>query len=137
MKKLLIVIGFIVILLLPAVTLSCAASNVAASLGEEFTLKVGQTANVIDEDLTINFEAVTSDSRCPTGAQCIWEGEATCNMVITYQGAETEVVFTQPGSSTGQVTFQQYTFSFQLKPYPQVDQQIDDCDYYLDLTVSK
>ena len=46
------------------------------ALGEEFALKPGQTASVQDGALTVRFESVSNDSRCPRGVTCIWEGDA-------------------------------------------------------------
>jgi hypothetical protein len=46
------------------------------ALGEEFTLKPGQSASVQDGALVVRFESVSNDSRCPRGATCIWEGDA-------------------------------------------------------------
>ena len=67
MKKTLALVGFIVVtLLLAAVSFSCTSEvNVKASLGEEFTLPVGKTADIDSEDLSIQFIKVTADSRCP------------------------------------------------------------------------
>jgi hypothetical protein len=53
-----------------------------ASLGEPFELHVGQAARLAKSDLDLFFRRVASDSRCPTGAQCIWAGEA----VVTLDG---------------------------------------------------
>lgn len=30
----------------------------------------------LGEDFTLSFISVSSDSRCPSGVQCVWEGEA-------------------------------------------------------------
>jgi hypothetical protein len=46
------------------------------ALGEEFTLKTGQTASVAEGALIVRFESVSNDSRCPRGVTCIWEGDA-------------------------------------------------------------
>ena len=44
-----------------------------------FELKVGQTAEI--EGHQFIFKEVSSDSRCPANALCIWEGEATIVLV--------------------------------------------------------
>jgi len=44
-----------------------------------FELKVGQTAEIEGHQFT--FKEVSSDSRCPANALCIWEGEATIVLV--------------------------------------------------------
>jgi len=44
-----------------------------------FELKVGKTAEIEGHQFT--FKEVSSDSRCPANALCIWEGEATIVLV--------------------------------------------------------
>jgi len=51
-----------------------------AELGRPFTLRVGQTASVVDPasstPLRVTFVGVTDDSRCGEDVQCVWEGDA-------------------------------------------------------------
>ena len=59
------------LLLLAALSLlalsACATPAVPASLGQAFSLKLGQTARITSEDLTLTFRSVRQDSRCPSG----------------------------------------------------------------------
>jgi len=138
MKKMFSVFGVLtVFILLLAAGFSCSSGN-KISLGQEFTLPVGSTAAISGEDLSLKFIEVTTDSRCPTGVVCVWAGEAKCRMLVTYQGTESEVVITQPGSSAGmQNLFQKYTVSFKLEPYPESGKQIESADYKLITTITK
>ncbi len=52
-----------------------------ARLAQEFTLAPGGSARVADVDLTVSFDRVVSDSRCPVDVTCIWEGDAV--VVVT------------------------------------------------------
>ncbi len=138
-KRNLLIIGVLVIsLILPVMTLSC-GGNIHASLGEEFTLPAGKTADITGEDLSIKFVEVISDSRCPTGVECVWAGEAKSQMLITLSGSSSEIVLTISGgtSSTAQEVFNQYTFNFTLNPYPEIGQEIAPSDYELVMTVTK
>ena len=47
------------------------------NLGEPFDLGAAQMAVVGDTGLTVTFDRVAADSRCPVDVQCIWEGDAT------------------------------------------------------------
>ena len=58
----------------------------AVRLDETFVLHAGESAKVEAEKLTIAFDAVVADSRCPKGAQCIVEGDATVRVTV-YQAA--------------------------------------------------
>lgn len=61
-----------------------AAAN--ATLDQPFELRVGQSATVAGEGLTVSFQGVPSDSRCPTGVQCVWAGNAVVQVVLSKDG---------------------------------------------------
>ena len=138
MKKVFSLLGmFTVSLFLLPAGLAC-SSQVGAFPGQEFTLPVGETAVIKGEDLSLKFIEVTGDSRCPTGVVCVWAGEATCRLRVTYQGNQSELVLTQSGGSEGtQDLLKKYTISFKLEPYPESGQEIGEKDYQLVMTVSK
>lgn len=48
----------------------------AARVGQEFTLTLGEQVRIADANLTIGFHNVPSDSRCPINAMCVWAGNA-------------------------------------------------------------
>jgi hypothetical protein len=58
-------------------TVLLAACNSAAAprLGDEFTLRVGQSASIPEINLWMRFIKVVEDSRCP--ATCVWEGDGS------------------------------------------------------------
>ncbi len=49
---------------------------VTTAPGEDFELRLGEEALVDGTDLTVAFEAVQEDSRCPSDVTCVWEGNA-------------------------------------------------------------
>ncbi len=56
---------------------SAARSDVdTVGLGEAFPLKIGQQVTLQNTGLTIKFTKILADSRCPSGAQYVWAGEA-------------------------------------------------------------
>ena len=57
------------------------------ALGQEFTLKQGQTALISGENLQIAFGGVKSDSRCPADVQCFWEGDAEVVLNVNKVGS--------------------------------------------------
>jgi hypothetical protein len=61
-------------------------------VGEEFTLAPGQTASISDAGWRVKFEKVANDSRCPVDATCVWEGDATAEVVVTPGGASPTTV---------------------------------------------
>jgi len=114
------------------------AAAVKAALGEAFAVGIGQTAEISGEDMKITFKEMVGDSRCPTGVTCIWAGVASASVTIVYKGTTYSLALNQPGhTSPVKETFFDYTFSFDISPYPAANQEIAKKDYRLNMTVSK
>lgn len=138
MKK--IVLGLICLLVVLPFIIGCTSTTVEieADLGEEFLLPIGQEARITGENLQIRFKDVIGDSRCPEGAICIWEGEASCLVEITYSGVVSSKVLVQPGlSGPPETGFGDYRIAFDVQPYPEVGKEIKKKDYRLKMVVSK
>ncbi|MFE6616260.1 hypothetical protein [Amycolatopsis sp. NPDC057786] len=58
----------------------------AVELGETVDLKAGETAEVASKDVSIRFARLVSDSRCPEGMVCVWEGEAVIELTLAEPG---------------------------------------------------
>ena len=71
-------------------------------LGQPFELPVGQSATIGDELLTVSFQSVTADSRCPIGVLCIWAGEGVVALEARRLPSTTAplVLKTDPESAT-------------------------------------
>jgi hypothetical protein len=46
------------------------------SVGDTFSLAVGERATIAELNLWLRFSHVADDSRCPSQAQCVWAGDA-------------------------------------------------------------
>ncbi|MEN8006357.1 MAG: hypothetical protein ABFS42_05045 [Candidatus Krumholzibacteriota bacterium] len=57
------------------------AAPIPVNLGVPFALGPGQSAEVLGETLYFVFTGILSDSRCPQGAICAWEGDAEAAVV--------------------------------------------------------
>ena len=96
-----------------------AASVRTVSLGQPFQLRVGESVVVSGESLTVTMNAVPEDSRCPTGVQCIWEGNArvTVTLAKTGQAAQSFDLNTTLDPKTA--TYLDYQIELvALDPYP-------------------
>ena len=62
---------------------SCKKEQEAAPFGtdQELTLKTGDVHSSKSDNLSIKVLKI-SDSRCPIGVVCIWQGEATVNLEV-------------------------------------------------------
>lgn len=61
---------------------SSAGAALSAVADENFRLQVGQSAAVEGRALEVLFEAVVTDSRCPKGEACVWEGDAIVRLSV-------------------------------------------------------
>jgi hypothetical protein len=57
-----------------------AADGTAFHLDQSFDLRGGETASLSGGDLTVVFESVPADSRCPVNVTCVWAGDATVRL---------------------------------------------------------
>jgi hypothetical protein len=126
----------LIVLLVPLLVSACSSDTITAPLGKEFTLPAGKTAAISGESLSIKFDKVTGDSRCPSDVVCIWAGEAKCDTVFKYKGTDYPVTLTAGGSNSS-YAFENYKIYFDLHPYPVSTQQIAPGDYFLIMTVTK
>lgn len=110
-----------------------------AELGQEFSISVGQTVTITDEDMEITFKEIVKDNRCPGDVVCITAGEVVCLMQITEGESAYNIELAQPGLYYGysQESFWGYEYTFKVEPYPESDRVISTNEYYMLLTVSK
>ena len=137
-------VGLRYILIFAAIALislnGCSNNQVAVTvgLGEAFTIGVGQSARIAGEDMTVTFNEVIGDSRCPQNVTCVWEGVASSNVTIIYRGVNYSMVLNQPGlTEQAEDTFINYTLIYSLNPYPREGEEISPNEYRLTLTLTE
>ncbi|MCK9525531.1 MAG: hypothetical protein WCS74_00440 [Dehalococcoidales bacterium] len=122
-------------------TASCGKNNgdVAAVLGHGFPLAIGQTAMIDGEELEIKFIEILEDSRCPAGAQCVWEGRVSARVEFKDSAGSYKMVLVQSGSDSGYVeeSYKDYLISYKITPYPQQNEEIEKQNYRLLLTIHR
>lgn len=64
------------LVLLLASCASQAHTAAATAIGERVTLHAGGSVTVQPRNVVLQFAEVVSDSRCPVGVTCVWEGDA-------------------------------------------------------------
>lgn len=136
-RALIITVLSFVVLCFAIIYPACASNEINVALGKEFTLPVGKTAVIEGEELSIKFQEVTSDSRCPSDVVCVQMGDAKCDMVFTYKEQNYPLTLEAGGESEDSIVFIDYKVDFNLQPYPVSSQQIKAEDYKLVMTISK
>jgi hypothetical protein len=104
-------------MLFACVLAACGGTSTAPQLGENIEVRLGTSVEIPGDTTRVRFTDVTSDSRCPTGAQCVWAGEAVAVFIV---GGKDTVSLTCCGNAqkaTAIVRGKQLTF-VALKPAP-------------------
>jgi hypothetical protein len=107
-------------------------------LGEAISLKINESAKLATNDLLVTFKAVTSDSRCPQGAQCVWAGEA--DVVLTVKAGENsqDITVKVGAGADNKAALAPYMLRIlKLDPYPVLNQSIQDSDRVIELRVDR
>jgi hypothetical protein len=117
---------------------ACSGAYPTAELGQAFTLSPGDSVRIPGEDMTVTFDEVSGDSRCPQNVTCVWEGIATAKVSIVLHGVKSTIELNQPGfTEQSTTTFSNYTLTHSLNPYPKEGQEISPSDYRLTLKITK
>ena len=104
-------------------------------LGEEFELAVHQTAQISAEKISVTFQEVLEDSRCPIDVTCIWAGVAEVSLRVAVSGNESELSLSTSRPENSAV-FENYTFwLISVRPVPRSDQNTDSSAYFVTVMV--
>lgn len=106
------------------------------ALGREYSLEVNKLYTSVDGQYSLKISEV-SDSRCPKGVQCIWQGEVTVKGEWTVIGSkspfEIHSVIAQSNKQPDGYTIQ----IVDAKPYPKYGTQSKPEDLIVTLLVKK
>ncbi len=112
--------------------MACASGSTASDVaeidpGEAFRLGVGEAAGLASENLTVKFAGVTADSRCPTGVNCFWAGDAEVELRLIRGEEETSMSLHTNGGPKYPRQAQAFGCTLRLEevePYPSSKQKI-------------
>ncbi|HEY0078798.1 MAG TPA: hypothetical protein VGB73_09155 [Pyrinomonadaceae bacterium] len=108
------------------------------SLEREFKLRLGQSAQVRGEDLKIEFVSVPEDSRCPTGVNCIWEGNGRVSLRLRKARRDAASVALNTTTEPRNASYMNYELRLvNLSPYPKANHPIDKKSYVATLLVRR
>jgi hypothetical protein len=101
------------------------------NLAEEFELAPGQSARIASADLTVAFDGVPADSRCPVDVVCVWEGDATVAVSVRQPSMDKTVLelHTSNGSAREKPYGGYVVRLVGLRPQPRQGVPIPTADY--------
>ena len=106
-------------------------------LNDTIDLKYGQLYCNSEQELRLSFDSI-SDSRCPIGAICVWEGNASVRLLIK-QGGDEDITFrlnTHGMYMTDTLVNGLRYELIDLLPYPEIEQENQAEDFILQLLIS-
>ena len=108
-----------------------------ASLGNEFNLKINQTAYIRSDNLRIYVSEIT-DSRCPSDVQCIWQGDTKISIQLTKEKNPmgTVTLTYVPGRESFILTKDYKINVVDVKPIPKSTQKVNENDRVVTLIIS-
>jgi hypothetical protein len=114
-------------------------TDTSARIGENFELRIGKTVTIAGEPLSVSFDRVVEDSRCPTNTTCVWAGTAVVQLGVrvsdTVRGSLN--LQTLPDDAR-EAVFQKYRLRLiQLAPAPTDSAAIPPEQYVLTLMVRR
>jgi hypothetical protein len=108
-----------------------------AQTKETFTLGVGKQKTAKKSKLKIKFLAVTEDSRCPTGVDCIWAGNAKVKVQIIGSVRSQVFEFNTNLGPKGDI-FDGWAITIDnLTPHPAADKPVDARLYKVKFTIER
>ncbi len=126
-------------LLLIALLSACSESPTepaGPSLGQPFSLGVGESATIGGQQITIRFEQLVSDGRCPMDALCVWPGEAV--VALSFELRNRPAAFQLSTLLTPGTTISGYRIALRaVSPFPRSNVRIDPGDYRVELLVTQ
>jgi hypothetical protein len=133
------------LLVVASVALLCSHASAAPRaerVGREFKVKVGRAVTFGRETLRLRFARVAADSRCPTGVDCVWAGNAEVLVEVSAGGARGRRTLSLNTNAGGErpveVKYRRYTVRLvALSPYPQSARKIRQGEYVATLLVTE
>lgn len=121
---------------LVAALVACTPTATSLEAPVSFLLRVGETERLEGGILTLSFEEVTSDSRCPKDALCVVAGEATVVFRARSKDREAALTFKIPPDGSDVRQFDDFKITIRaLEPQPESGKTIDPGDYRADVLV--
>jgi hypothetical protein len=111
---------------------------IVVPLGRAFELAPGQEA--LAEGLSVVFQGVGQDSRCPIDVVCVWEGDAAVALVLRAAGGEPapRELHTSGRMGGRETSFADYKVRLEiLQPATRSSQPIRPSDYRATLVVER
>jgi hypothetical protein len=118
-----------------AALLAACTSAAGPGLGDEFALRVGQSASIAELGVWMRFHRVVEDSRCPASVVCVWEGDGAALLEIAPLNGDSKESVLHTNLDPRSIPLGRAELRLvKLEPYPATPGSILPADYVLTLT---
>ena len=109
-----------------------------AQTAERVSLRINKQKKLSRSKLTIKFVSLVEDSRCPTGTNCVWAGNATIKVKVSNARGESKIFELNTNTGAKGDTLGGYQFTLEtLTPHPANNIRIDRNGYTATFSVKK
>ncbi|MDZ7723827.1 MAG: hypothetical protein U5R06_13725 [candidate division KSB1 bacterium] len=120
---------FILILFLSSCRIPDQPEN-TLHLNEDLSLDFNEKLEHHQLSISISFDSLLSDSRCPIGAMCVWAGNAELLFTLRENNCTHKLnLNTNPHSQQDTTTNAYRVKLIDVQPYPHVDSTFSENDY--------
>jgi len=88
-------------------------------LNTSFSLAWEERVQLAETGLTLQWQKLVEDSRCPQNTQCVWAGEVRVALGITQGASQATLALSLPADPENPSQYDKYTFNLEaVSPYP-------------------
>ncbi len=88
--------------------------------GEPIALELGASSDIQAGELTISFDKLVEDSRCPNGVDCIWQGQAAIQILVN-ETSTVDLIMQAGKEDLATDTLDNYIYTLlDVSPYPDI-----------------
>ena len=141
-----IISNFLILVIILALLWGCEENKIYKkqeieyfALDDTTSLKVNEIAYNSENELRLEIDSVLTDSRCPTGVNCVWEGNAEVRFNLIMEGSS-QYSFNLNTNPKFQTDTLLNGFRFSLVgvlPYPEYGETIEHDDYKVEIVVAE
>ncbi len=110
----------------------------APQASETAALAVKGKKKFVRSKITVEFLSVLEDSRCPTGVNCVWAGNAKISVRVRRNGTAAKTIELNTGGGDQSAVYEGFTIALaKLTPHPRANAAPDPKSYRASITVSR
>jgi hypothetical protein len=130
-----IIAGAMTTLAACGVSITTPTEPIVTVVGDTTFVQLPVETSVMVDAVSVHFDRVTEDSRCPFGVTCVWEGNGRIELTVS-DGVDTQALGLNTSTPPTEEDFGGFTIRLdQLDPYPQASRPTRPSSYVATIAV--